>query len=303
MAPVPTAEQVTDPVAEHGEGPVWDAAGAQLLSVDLTAGALVRVDPATGAVARHAVADVLACLRPRTGGGWVVAAERRFALLEPVPAGSGAGGDGPALSPSMLAPLWQRGAVRFNDGACDPAGRFYAGSMAYDESPGQGVLWCLEADGSARVVRRGATVCNGLAFTAPDRALWVDSPTRAVQVLTTDPATGDVLDARVLADLPRSALGEDGVPDGLTLDAGGGAWVAVHGGGCVLHVDAAGTVDERVDVPVPLVTACTFGGPDLATLLITTSRVGLDPAQAGASGAVFAHVPGVGGTAPLPFAG
>lgn len=303
---MPTADQLTDPVAEHGEGPVWDAAGAQLLSVDLTAGALVRLDPATGAVARHQVADVLACLRPRTAGGWVVAAERRFALLDAVPTGfgdAGDDGDGPALPSSMLAPLWERGAVRFNDGACDPAGRFYAGSMAYDESPGAGVLWCLEADGSARVVRRGATVCNGLAFTAPDRALWVDSPTRTVQVLTTDPATGDVLDARVLTDLPASALGEDGVPDGLTLDADGGAWVAVHGGGCVLHLDADGAVDGRVDVPVPLVTACTFGGPDLATLLITTSRVGLDPGEAGASGSVFAHVPAVGGTAPLPFAG
>ena len=300
---MPTADQVTDPVAEHGEGPVWDAAGAQLLSVDLTAGALVRLDPATGAVARHAVADVLACLRPRTAGGWVVAAERRFALLEAVPTGFGGGDDGLTLPSSMLTPLWERGAVRFNEGGCDPAGRFYAGSMAYDEQPGGGELWCLEADGSARVVREAVSVSNGLAFTALDRALYVDSPTRAVQVLTTDPATGDVIDARVLTDLPASALGEDGVPDGLTLDADGGAWVAVHGGGCVLHLDAAGVVDERVDVPVPLVTACAFGGRDLATLFITTSRVGLDPEQAGASGAVFAHVPGVGGTAPLPFAG
>ena len=303
MAPVPTAEQVTDPVAEHGEGPVWDAAGAQLLSVDLTAGALVRLDPATGAVARHQVADVLACLRPRSAGGWVVAAERRFALLDAVPTGFGDGADAPTVPASMLAPLWERGAVRFNDGGCDPAGRFYAGSMAYDESPGAGALWCLEADGSARVVRGCVSVSNGLAFTAPDRALYVDSPTRAVQVLTTDPATGDVLDARVLTDLPASALGEDGVPDGLTLDADGGAWVAVHGGGCVLHVDADGVVDERQDVPVPLVTACTFGGPGLSTLFVTTSRVGLDPEQAGASGAVFAHAPAVGGTAPLPFAG
>lgn len=300
---VPTAEQITDPVAEHGEGPVWDAAGSQLLSVDLTAGALVRLDPATGAVARHEVADVLACLRPRARGGWVLAAERRFALLDAVPTTFGAETGGPTLPSSMLAPLWERGSVRFNDGTCDPAGRFYAGSMAYDESSGAGELWCLEADGSARVVRRGVTVSNGMAFTAPDRALYVDSPTRTVQVLTTDPATGDVLDARVLARLPGSVLGEGGVPDGLTLDADGGAWVAVHGGGCVVHLDAAGVLDARLDVPVPLVTACTFGGPGLATLFVTTSRVGLDDAGAGASGSIFAHVPAVGGTAPLPFAG
>lgn len=300
---MPTAEQITDPVAEHGEGPVWDAAGSQLLSVDLTAGALVRLDPATGTTARHEVADVLACLRPRAAGGWVLAVERRFALLEVVPSTFGGDDDtGRArLTPTMLPPLWKSGDVRFNDGTCDPAGRFYAGSMAYDETPGAGELWCLEADGSARVVHGGVTISNGMAFTAPDRALYVDSPTAAVQVLTTDPATGDVLDDRVLTRLPHSVLGDDGVPDGLTLDADGGAWVAVHGGGCVVHLDADGVLDARLDVPVPLVTACTFGGPDLATLFVTTSRVGLDDADAGASGAIFAHVPAVGGTAPLPF--
>ncbi len=325
---MPTATQITDPVATHGEGPVWDVAGAQLLSVDMLAGALVRLDPATGELARHDVADVLACVRPRSAGGAVVLAERRFALLDAVPtgfgtifdtrpvtrsvagSGTGPGSDtGPGTTPdadplrlasTMLPPLWERGSVRFNEGGCDPAGRFYGGSMAYDESAGGGDLWCLEPDGSARVVLPGVSVSNGIAFTAPDRALYVDSPTRAVQVLTTDPATGDVTDVRVLTTLPDSL---DGVPDGLVLDTGGGAWVAVNGAGCVIHLDAAGAVDERVDVPVAQVTACTFGGPGMGTLFITTSSMGLPDDEVGAAGSIFAHEPGVSGAPALPFGG
>ncbi len=301
---MPTAVQLTDPVAHHGEGPVWDVAGAQLLSVDMLAGALVRLDPATGALARHDMADVLAALRPRSAGGWVVLAERRFALLDAVPTGfpseDGADGDGTRLASTMLPALWERGEVRFNDGGCDPSGRFYGGSMAYDERAGGGDLWCLEPDGRARVVLPGVSVSNGIAFTAPGRALYVDSPTRTVQELTVDPATGDVTAARVLTRLPESL---DGVPDGLVLDAAGGAWVAVNGAGCVVHLDAAGTVDERVDVPVDQVTACTLGGPGLGTLFITTSAMGLPDGEKGAAGSIFAHAADVGGTPALPFAG
>ena len=299
---MPTAVQLTDPVAHHGEGPVWDAAGAQLLSVDMLAGVLVRLDPVTGALARHRVADVLACVRPRTAGGAVVLAERRFAVLDAVPAGPGTSGgerDEP-LASTMLPALWERGQVRFNDGGCDPAGRFYGGSMAYDETPGGGALWCLEPDGTARVVLPGVTVSNGLAFTAADRALYVDSPTRTVQELTTDPATGDVLGTRVLTALPEDL---PGVPDGLTLDADGGAWVAVNGAGCVVHLDASGAVDQRVEVPVDQVTACAFGGTELGTLFITTSAMGLPAGEAGAAGSIFAFVPDVGGAPVLPYAG
>lgn len=298
---VPTAAQLTDPVAHHGEGPVWDVAGAQLLSVDMLAGALLRLDPATGAVARHDVADVLAAVRPRSAGGWVVLAERRFALLDGVPTGFPARDDEDTrLASTMLPALWERGEVRFNDGGCDPSGRFFGGSMAYDEHAGGGDLWCLEPDGRARVVLPGVSVSNGIAFTAPERALYVDSPTRTVQALTVDPATGDVTAARASTRLPESL---DGVPDGLVLDAAGGAWVAVNGAGCVIHLDAAGTIDERVDVPARQVTACTLGGPGLGTLFITTSAMGLADGEAGAAGSIFAHPVDVGGTPALPFAG
>ncbi len=294
---MPRAEQVTDRIAAHGEGPVWDEAGGQLLSVDLEEGALLRYDPATGAVARHEVADVLAVLRPRTAGGWVVAAERRFALLDAVPTGPG-GPEGGRLESSMLAPLWERGRVRFNEGACDPQGRFWAGSMAYDQAPGGGALWRLDPDGQAHRMLDAVTVSNGLSWFAEDSAYYVDTPTRRVDVLRTDPASGALLGREPFARVPDD-LGDG--PDGLAVDAEGGLWVAVYGGGCVLHVDASGTLVDRVDVAARQTTSCTFGGPDLDVLYVTTSTQGAE-GEPGA-GALFAHRPGVRGVLPLPCAG
>lgn len=308
---MPRAEQLTPPVAEHGEGPVWDAAGAQLLSVDMERGVLVRYDPATGRVARHRVADVLACLRPRTRGGWVVAAERRFAVLEQLPTGfddadgDSAGGDpggadGVPLDATMLPPLWERGQVRFNEGACDPQGRFWVGSMAYDHAGGGGRLWRLDVDGSAHVALPEVSISNGLVWTGEDTAWYVDTPTRRVDVLVTDPATGAVLDRRPFVTLPEDA---GGVPDGLARDVEGGLWVALWGAGAVRHYDAGGQLLEVVEVPTSHTTACTFGGPDLTTLYVTTSTQGLEPGREPGAGALFAHEAGVAGAPVLPYAG
>lgn len=301
---MPRAEQLTPPVAEHGEGPVWDAQGQQLLSVDLEVGALVRYHPATGAVAQHQVADVLACLRPRTRGGWVMAVERRFAVLDAVPTDFGEGASG-ALTPSMLPPLWERGAdrgtsVRFNEGACDPQGRFWAGSMAYGKVEGGGSLWRLELDGSASVALPGVTISNGLVWVGEDTARYIDTPTGRIDLLVTDPASGDVLERRPFVTVPESAGGK---PDGMALDAEGGAWVALYGAGAVHHYDAEGTLLEVVDVDATSTTACSFGGPDMTTLFITTSTQDVDPAEQPAAGALFAHEAGVAGVPVLPYAG
>ncbi len=285
---------------------MWDAAGAQLLSVDMERGVLVRYDPVTGRVVHHQVADVLACLRPRSRGGWVVAAERRFAVLEQVPTGFGTdadvepGADGTALTASMLPPLWERGPVRFNEGACDPQGRFWVGSMAYDQAQDGGSLWRLDVDGSAHVVLPDVTVSNGLVWTGEDTAWYVDTPTRRVDVLVTDPTTGQVLDRRPFVTVPETAGGR---PDGLARDVEGGLWVALFGAGAVHHYDRDGHLLEVVEVGTSSTTACTFGGPDATTLYVTTSTQGLEPGQEPAAGALFAHEAGVAGEPVLPYAG
>jgi sugar lactone lactonase YvrE len=133
------AEQVTGPVAHHGEGPVWSERWGGLRWVDMLAGDILHLG-ADGTVERRHVGAVAAALRPRTRGGAVIGVERGFTLEEP---------DG-TLTP--LAELWTHTRVRMNEGGCDPDGRFYCGSMAYDKAPGAGALYRLDPDRSTRVV-------------------------------------------------------------------------------------------------------------------------------------------------------
>ncbi len=184
-----------------------------------------------------------------------------------------------------------------NDGACDPDGRFYCGSMAYDAAPGRGALYRLDPDGTVSVVLTGATISNGLAW-SPDGTLayYIDSPTHRVDVFDYDRERG-LRGRRPFVSIPASA----GLPDGLAVDAAGGLWVAMHGGSAVLHFRPDGTAGGRVDLPVRDVTACTFGGPSLDRLYITTSRYSGDPSPL--AGALFAADVGVPGLPALPFAG
>ncbi|MCK9902675.1 SMP-30/gluconolactonase/LRE family protein [Frankia sp. Cpl3] len=291
-------EQITDPVAFHGEGPVWSPDWGGLRCVDLLAGDVLAVDTATGAVRRDHVGAVAAALRPRAAGGAVLALERGFALIDP------AGPDDPsgltAGSRRYLGDRWGADAgIRMNDGGCDPDGHFYCGSMAYAETAGAGSLYRLAPDGTVSVVLTGVTVSNGLAW-SPDgaRAYYVDSPTSRVDVFDYDSERG-LSSRRTLVTIPDGA----GAPDGLTVDADGYLWVALWGGGAVHRYSPAGRLDGIVPIPAPRVTACTFGGDRLDTLYVTTSQVGTDLTRHPAAGAVFAFAPGVPGRPVQPFTG
>ncbi|MPY91568.1 MAG: SMP-30/gluconolactonase/LRE family protein [Acidimicrobiia bacterium] len=280
------AEQVTEPVAHHAEGPVWSERWGGLRWVDMFAGDVLTL-AADGAVERRNVGRVAAAVRPRRRGGAVIGVERGFVLE---------GADG-ALTP--LGELWADPGVRMNDGGCDPHGRFYCGSMAYDQRSGAGALYRLDPDGSVRVVLDGVTISNGLDW-SPDgsRAYYNDTPTGRVAVLDYDEATG-LTGQRPFVELPPGAGG----PDGLTVDREGGVWVALFGGGAVRRYTPAGVLDEVVEVPARQVTACTFGGPRLDQLFITTSRQGLGPGQGPAAGSLFVAAVGAVGLPVREFAG
>ncbi|HLU57436.1 MAG TPA: SMP-30/gluconolactonase/LRE family protein [Pseudonocardia sp.] len=290
-----TAEQATPAVAEHGEGPVWDASTGVLASVDMLRGDLLTIDllrdgTGRGEVRRRHVGDVLAALRPRARGGWVVALERGFGLLDE----PGSAGDGPARS---LGELWSDEGVRMNDGGCDPAGGFWCGSMAYDAAPGRGALYRLAPDGSVATMLTGITVSNGLCWT-PDgaHAYYVDSDTGRIDVLTVDLAAPAVTSREKFVDV------EGGTPDGLTVDAEGGVWVALWGGSAVHRYAADGALDAVVQVPTTHPTACAFAGPELDELWITTSATGAGVTD-GRAGALYRCRPGVRGVEPFPYQG
>jgi sugar lactone lactonase YvrE len=279
------AEQVTDPVAHHAEGPVWSARWGGLRWVDMLAGDVLSLAD-DGTIGRRHVGDVAAALRPRRGGGAVIAVERGFVLEE---------ADGAHTS---LDPVWTDPSVRMNEGGCDPDGRFWCGSMAYDKRPGGAALYRLDPDGSAHRVLDGVTISNGLEW-SPDGsvAYYADTATGRVDVFDYDPAAG------LTGRRPFVAPPDGGRPDGLTVDAEGGVWVALNGSGVVHRYRADGVLDEVVELPTAQVTACTLGGPALDQLFITTSREGMAPDADPIAGSLFrAHV-GVTGLPVREFAG
>ena len=274
-------EQFTEPLAFHGEGPVWAASWPGLRFVDMLAGDVVTLDRDGATHQRLHVGTVAAAFRPRRAGGMVVAVERGFALV---------GGDGAV---ETLPELWDDERVRMNDGATDPEGRFYCGSMAYDATPGAGRLYRLDADGSVSVVLESVTISNGLGW-SPDleTAYYVDSPTYRI-----DAFDADLTGRRAFVEV------RDGMPDGLAVDREGGVWVALWGGSAVHRYAPDGTLDAVLELPVTQVTACAFGGPDLDELYITTSRQEVAEGEQPAAGSVFRARPGVVGLPVVAFAG
>ena len=281
------AERVTDAVTYHGEGPVWSphwgSQGGGLRFVDMLAGDVLTLGE-DGSLDRRHVSEIVAVVRPRRGGGAVLAVERGFVLEEP------------HGSLSRLPVVWSDAGVRMNEGGCDPDGRMYAGSMAYAQTPGAGSVYRLDADLSVHVVLEDVTVSNGLEWSPDGRvAYYNDTPTSRISVFDYDGEAG--LTGR------RTFTEVDGKPDGLTVDAEGGVWTALFGSGVVHRYAPDGTLDAVVEVPARQVTACTFGGEGLDRLYITTSRENLEPDDDPLAGSVFVASVGVRGLPVREFAG
>ena len=277
------AEQITDAVAYHGEGPCWSPTWGGLRWVDMLAGDLLTLGD-DGEVDRLHVGDVAAFVRPRSRGGYVVGLERGLGLA-----------DAPNDAPTPLPELWSDPGVRMNEAGCDPWGALYAGSMAYDAALGGATLYRIMPAGQVEVVLDDVTISNGIDF-SPDgaRAHYNDTATGRTDVF-------DVVGGRLTKRQPFTSGAEES-PDGLVVDSAGNVWVALNGDGRVRCVSPSGDVLAEVELPVRLVTACTLGGPDLRDLYITTSRENLDDPEPEA-GALFRVRVDVPGRPVLPFGG
>jgi sugar lactone lactonase YvrE len=278
-------EQLTDPIAYHGEGPVWSSRWGGLRWVDMLAGDVLSLR-ADGQVDRRHVASIAAAVRPRRDGGAVIGVERGFAL------------ENAEGKVTMLDELWTDTSIRMNEGSCDPDGRFYCGSMAYDKTPGAAALYRLDPDGSVHVVLSNVTISNGLEWSADgSRAYYNDTHTYRTDVFDYNFESG-LTNRRSFVHIP-----DGGRPDGLTVDSEGCVWVALSNGGAVLRYTPGGKLDDVITVPVRKVTACTFGGDNLEQLFITTSREGLEPGTDPMAGSLFGADVGITGIPTREFAG
>jgi uncharacterized repeat protein (TIGR03803 family) len=287
----PTAIPVrTVPPAIHGEGPIWDAARQELLWVDIDAGQVRRATvSAAGKVAEVAVhtgGETVGFVVPASDGGWLLGADGGFTHLDPAGRATvlvALDGEGPAAG------------TRMNDGAVDPAGRLFGGTMAFDGSPGAGSLYRVDLDGSVHTVLTGLTISNGIEWTADGRTVYLaDSGTSTVRAYDYDVATGAFGADRVFLDLSSDA----GPADGLTMDDEDHVWVALWGAGRVRRYSPAGQLVTEVRVPARNTSSCAFAGPDRDLLVISTSTQDLDDAARAAepdAGRLFAVRPGVTG--------
>jgi sugar lactone lactonase YvrE len=288
----------TDVVVRGGgqlcEGPLWDPRIERLLWVDIPLGLVHRLDVATGEdVVVHDAGQTVGCVALRGSGGYLVATERGVAAADDAWHRVDEITDLPGQPPLS----------RTNDGACDPWGCFWVGTLAHDERPGVGSLYRMDPGGAVTQVLDGVSVSNGIDW-APDGSAmyYADSATGQVDVFDVDPADGQVTGRRALVEIELPGA----VPDGLTVDAEGFLWVALWDGARVRRYTPDGRLEREVPLPVDQVTSVAFGGPSLDALYVTTARHGLSAAALDGqplAGSVFVHDPGVHGRAANAWAG
>jgi sugar lactone lactonase YvrE len=275
-----------------GEGPHWDPDAQVLWFVDIIGQAVHRYNPTTRDDVCFVVDDFVSTVVPRARGGLVITRGRGFYRY-----------DWATQELHRIAEVEpDRPNNRFNDGKCDARGRFWAGTLDRDEREPKGALYCLEVDGTIRKVLDGITVSNGIGFSPDQRTFYyIDSPTHRVVAFDYD------LDHGTLSNRRELLIIDDGVPDGMTVDAEGMLWIGHWDGGCISRWDPkGGTCLARYRLPVDRVTSVAFGGPDLSTLFITTARHGLTPAALKSqplAGQLFAFEAPVAGLPAAPYGG
>jgi sugar lactone lactonase YvrE len=275
------------PLADVGEGPVWDPATGTLLWVDLLAGLVHRSELPSGTTTTTSVGRSVGAVARRRGEGLVLADEVGFSWLAP---------DGRLERELAILPPGHR----MNDAKVDPAGRLWVGSTDVGFAPGRGALHVLEADGTVHHVLDGLTLPNGLGWSPEgDTFYLVDSEQGWLDAWHYDTEGGALAGRRRLASFDTSG----GVPDGMCVDGEGTIWLAIWGGSRIERYGRDGAALGAVSTPVRQPSSCAFGGPRLATLYVTSDRRGLGAGAGPWDGALLELAePGVRGLPVEPFA-
>jgi sugar lactone lactonase YvrE len=266
-----------------GEGSLWHPVENVLYRIDIDSGFLFTLKPESGKETKYELGQKVGTVVPIDTGGVMVALKdgiyaynlknRQLKLL--------------------VSPEKELTRNRFNDGKCDPAGRFWVGSMGprYEAS-----LYRITANGACDKMVDSVTISNGIVWTEDKKTMYyIDTNTGEVRAFDYDNSTGDITNARVVIKFPSGI----GMPDGMSIDSEGMLWIAHWGGYCVGRWNpATGKMIAKIEIPAPNVTSCAFGGKNLDVLYITTASTGMsanDLIKYPDSGKLFVANPGVKG--------
>ena len=265
-----TVEIVLDAHATIGESATWAPDEQALYWIDVMAPALYRLDPATGENRGWMLTSDVGGFALTRDGGAVVALRRGLYWLDLQSGGLD----------RLTEPTFDPALFRYNEGACDAAGRFWIGVM-FDPLEGKpparkSALHSFTLDGGLLAADDCSDLHNGMAWSADARTFYLShSYPRRVFAYDYDAETGSLSNRRLFAAIEEEA----GIPDGAAVDVEGGYWCALHGGGRVRRYHADGFVDRDIELPVSQPTMCAFGGKGLATLYVTSASDGLSDAQ------------------------
>ncbi|HDS1818647.1 TPA: SDR family NAD(P)-dependent oxidoreductase [Pseudomonas putida] len=257
--------KVANTQADLGESPVWDARSGALYFVDISDGRINRLNPDGEVESLYESAARIGALALTDKGNLIFTEDASVAILDV----------NARKVRRYSVPVHPRATYRFNDGACDPQGRFVSGLM--DEAPSgkTGALFRFDAALSDEVIHDGMALPNGLAWSEDGHTVYfVDSVARSIY-RADYLAEGRLAEVVLFAETPA----ELGRPDGIALDREGGLWVCQFNGSCLLRYDRNGHLTDQVVMPVPRPTSCCFGGEGMTTLYITTARFGMNPVE------------------------
>jgi sugar lactone lactonase YvrE len=239
-----------------GEGPIWDHREQALYWVDIGGKTAHRYQPSSGRSQTFPFDVAVTVIGLRASGGFVLGTSKGFATWDPKVGSTDFVHDPEADIPES----------RFNDGAVDRQGRFWAGTYA-KKIPTN--LYRLDADHSVHRMEEGLTVCNGIGWSIDNHTMYfTDTRIRMIYAYDFDPKSGSINNRRPFVHSPDS---ED-VPDGLTIDSEGFVWSASFGGWKIVRYDPDGKLEREITLPVKYPTSCTFGGANYRHLFVTSSR-------------------------------
>ncbi len=291
MSTETTTRTIGSRVSQWGEGPIFHE--GRLLYVDIEGHALVRLAPETGAEETWELGERIGTVVPRTGGGFLCAGDSGVYTVD---AESG------KLTVLADPEADKRPDNRFNDGKCDPTGRFWAGTISTVKKTGDANLYMFDQEGNLSLRIPGVTNSNGICWNAAATVMYyVDTPTKKIRAYPYENDTGAIGEPALVVDTEEAGFA--GSPDGMTIDSEGKLWVAMCHGGAVLQIDPdTGERLRQIDFPCVETTACAFGGHKLERLFVTTGlHKTLEERDAGKVFVVDGL--GVTGTPAIPYAG